>query len=91
MVENKIKVLTFKEVEFNEKGIILSVLDEKLFGTPEFKEKVCEELSYIVHVEDEEDLSIMAEFDDVVEKVASGNSAEYLDYWFEYIEVDAYK
>jgi hypothetical protein len=65
--------------------------NDKLFGTPEFKEKVCEELSYLVKAEDEEDMSIMEEFNDAVEKVASGNSAEYLDYWFEYIEVDAYK
>ena len=88
MEKQNIKVLYFCEIEDNIKGNILAVSDSRLFGTKEFKKRVKEEVGYLVDIENETDEDAISDFKRAVRNLAKGKSAVYMDYEFEYEDLD---
>lgn len=80
-----LRVLYYVEVEDDYKGI-LAIVDEDHIGTEEYKKKVKELLSESLYVDEEDDIDNIKAFDKMVNKVAKGEDASWLDYDISYTE-----
>ena len=80
-----LKVLYYVEVEVDYKGI-LAIVDEDHIGTKEYKKKVKELLSEVLYVDEEQDIDHIKAFDKMVNRVAKGEDASWLDYDVAYTE-----
>lgn len=90
MVTHSIRALMFLDVETGYKGILFAVGDDLLMDTVEYKEKVREQVGYLVDIKNIDDEDFLQDFERVIDRLSKGQDASFMDWHISYKETELF-